>query len=239
MDFKKLHKELLEKVTILDVSPNAKEMDNAKNLVQCVVKVNAKKDGETSTCPKTIVKDNTDYASQAEVEKDYETPDGNVFYLLAYHKPGSKQFVDKFGRELYWKPMGQCEALDVEDNGVEEATSTLVANGNKYEIRRTKQGMKNHIYGNVDTKGIFKDDYWQGYRKTLEQIKNLGYEVISGPANDAHHNNGYSLDGKEKAWDIQITNPETKIQLRGQIKAQAAGTVEDPLSAYDIVFILY
>ena len=99
--------------------------------------------------------------------------------------------------------------------------------------------MKNWIYKNVDTKGIFHDEYWQGYRKTLEQIKNLGYQVISGPANDAHHNNGYSLDGKEKAWDIQIESPETKIQLRGQIKAQAAGTVEDPLSAYDIILILY
>lgn len=105
-------------------------------------------------------------------------------------------------------------------------------------LPKTKQGLKNYIYNQVSTKGIFRDEYWKGYRNILDKLKSLGLEVISGPTNDNRYSAGYSADGKEKSWDITIKSKDG-VELKGYVKAQAAGSSKDPFDAYDIIFVLF
>lgn len=103
----------------------------------------------------------------------------------------------------------------------------------------TKSSIKNQIYNNISqlTNHLYKDENWQGYSNILDALNNMGYEVTSGPSNDELHKNGYSLDGKEKSWDVRLE--KDGIVLNGKIKAFAAGTVDYPFSAYDLTVELW
>lgn len=102
-----------------------------------------------------------------------------------------------------------------------------------------KASIKNQIYNNISqlTNHLYKDEGWQGYNNILDVLNNMGFEVISGPSNDESHKNGYSVDGKEKSWDIRLE--KDGMVLDGRIKAFAAGTVEYPFSAYDLTVVLW
>ena len=100
----------------------------------------------------------------------------------------------------------------------------------------TKKSLINKLY-KVNTKGLFRDENWFGYQNILKQIKNMGCEVISSPSNVQGYKNGYSVDGNEKRWDIQIV--KDNIEVKGCIRAFAAGSVRDPWSAYDLTITLW
>jgi len=87
------------------------------------------------------------------------------------------------------------------------------------------------------TKRIYNDEHWQGYNEILRKLDELGFEVITGPANDQLHSNGYSIDGKEKCWTVNLKKDE--VEINGNIRAFAAGSVEYPFDKYDITLTLW
>lgn len=112
--------------------------------------------------------------------------------------------------------------------------------------KKTKQNAIKYLYNKINTKGIFRDNDWSGLRKITDQIRSLGVELIIAPTNDSWHKSGYAVNDKniptEKRYDIEInyTNIDGKeMTIKGQIACQGAGSVNDPLDAYDIVMTLY
>ena len=117
----------------------------------------------------------------------------------------------------------------------------LIAN-NEYELNvklstmKSKQGVKNYIRNYVDnvTKGKFRDEDWSNVKKVFDKIKELGVNL-----NWYVENGGYSLDGMSKTYkfDIDFENVyNQEIKLSGQLICCFCGTVEDPKSAYDMIF---
>ena len=112
--------------------------------------------------------------------------------------------------------------------------------------KKTKQNAIRYLYNKINTKGIFRDTDWSGLRKVTDQIRSLGVELTIAPTNDSWHKSGYAVNDKnvptEKRYDIEINykNIDGKeMAIKGQIACQAAGSVKDPLDAYDIVMTLY
>lgn len=123
--------------------------------------------------------------------------------------------------------------------------STFAKDKGLYE-KKTKQNAIRYIYDKINTKGIFRDTDWSGLRKVTDQIRNLGVDLTIAPTNDSWHKAGYAVNDKnvptEKRYDIEINyrNIDGKeMAIKGQIACQAAGSVKDPLDAYDIVMTLY
>lgn len=120
----------------------------------------------------------------------------------------------------------------------------LIAN-NEYELNvklstmKSKQGAKNYIRNYVDnvTKGKFRDEDWSNVKKVFDKIKQLGVNL-----NWYVENGGYSLDGMSKTYkfDIDFENVyNQEIKLSGQLICCFCGTVEDPKSAYDMIFQIF
>jgi exonuclease III len=120
----------------------------------------------------------------------------------------------------------------------------LIAN-NEYELNvklstmKSKQGVKNYIRNYVDnvTKGKFRDEDWSNVKKVFDKIKELGVNL-----NWYVENGGYSLDGMSKTYkfDIDFENVyNQEIKLSGQLICCFCGTVEDPKSAYDMIFQIF
>lgn len=146
---------------------------------------------------------------------------------------------------------------EIEQEGSDEAKEILVDSSQKNEAstfakdkglyeKKTKQNAIRYIYNKINTKGIFRDTDWSGLRKVTDQIRNLGVDLTIAPTNDSWHKSGYAVNDKniptEKRYDIEISfkNIDNKeIVIKGQIACQGAGSVEDPLDAYDIVMTLY
>jgi len=146
---------------------------------------------------------------------------------------------------------------EIEQEGSDEAKEILVDSSQKNEAstfakdkglyeKKTKQNAIRYIYNKINTKGIFRDTDWSGLRKVTDQIRNLGVDLTIAPTNDSWHKSGYAVNDKniptEKRYDIEISfrNIDNKeIVIKGQIACQGAGSVKDPLDAYDIVMTLY
>lgn len=87
--------------------------------------------------------------------------------------------------------------------------------------------------------GIKRDDNWAAVKDVFDAIKTNVPEVkfdVSVP------DGGYSAvatDGmpRRKTYQINATTPEG-YPIAGQLHCDAAGTVEDPFSAYDITLVL-
>jgi exonuclease III len=120
----------------------------------------------------------------------------------------------------------------------------LIAN-NEYELNvklstmKSKQGVKNYIRNYVDnvTKGKFRDEDWSNVKKVFDKIKELGVNL-----NWYVENGGYSLDGMSKTYkfDIDFENVyNQEIKLSGQLICCFCGIVEDPKSAYDMIFQIF
>ena len=108
---------------------------------------------------------------------------------------------------------------------------------------KTKQQAIHKIYKLVKHDGFYNDEGWNEVHRIADEIRDLGAEVDYYPTNDSHTVQGYPSDGsmKSKSYDIEIrfTNALGKdIEIRGQIVCSGAGTVDDPLSRYDVVLML-
>jgi hypothetical protein len=115
-----------------------------------------------------------------------------------------------------------------------------VAQANSILNGKSKQSAKNIIYKLVEpyTKGFFSDDSWvpvHSIWKALES-RDITWEIT---------NSKYDKDEKgtpiRKMWYFKISfidNKNKQIELPGMITAAGAGTVQDPLSRYDITFVI-
>lgn len=107
---------------------------------------------------------------------------------------------------------------------------------------KTKQQAINKIY-KIKHDGIYNDEGWAEVHRIVHEIEELGGEVDLRPANNSTHVSGYPNDGsmKEKTYDITITFTnalDKEIVIRGEIVCSGCGSVEDPLSKYDVVMML-
>lgn len=115
---------------------------------------------------------------------------------------------------------------------------------NKLFNSKSKQRAKNIIYDNISdlTKGIFRDQNWSNVRKVWQRLQRLGLYV-----NVEVRNGGYFRDrmtgeisGKRYNFDFEYQNVDGKtFKFEGELICSFCGTVEDPMSAYDISFIIY
>ena len=109
---------------------------------------------------------------------------------------------------------------------------------------KSKQTAKNIIYRNIEnlTKGIFRDQNWSNVRKIWERLEYLGLDVNVQVKNGGYFNDRMTgeIAGKKYNFDFEYNNIEGKLfRFEGELICSFCGTVEDPMGAYDISFIIY
>lgn len=78
---------------------------------------------------------------------------------------------------------------------------------------------------------------WEGVGKGITVVQNTLNKI--GPKYDreffyeVESVKGYSGDGQTKIWSMQVVDSMDNRICGGQIRAYAAGTVEDPWKSYD------
>lgn len=85
-------------------------------------------------------------------------------------------------------------------------------------------------------KGIFKDDYWQGPKFIFEAFNDYNLNWFVEDSRYYPTFDGNPMGGK--IWDISINfvnNKGKESRLYCKVTAAGAGTVQDPLSKYDVV----
>lgn len=93
----------------------------------------------------------------------------------------------------------------------------------------TKKTWKNRIQKILSSRGgIYQDDYWTEVHAIWEGISNIGGDVIINSAN-YQEENGVPM---RKVWEYTIEIEG--YTFHGILTAHGAGTVQDPLSRYDI-----
>ena len=107
---------------------------------------------------------------------------------------------------------------------------------------KTKQQAIHKIY-KINHSKIYHDEGWQGVHDLVSEIEDLGAEVNIKPTNSSLYKNGYPTNGSmnAKSYDIEIkfiNALDKEIVINGYIICSGCGTVEDPLSAYDVVMTL-
>ena len=115
---------------------------------------------------------------------------------------------------------------------------------NKLYNAKSKQTAKNIIYRNIEnlTKGIFRDQNWSNVRRIWNRLEQLGLEVNVEVKNGGYFNDRMTkeVSGKKYYFDFEYVNIEGKnFRFQGELICSFCGTVEDPMSAYDISFIIY
>ena len=118
----------------------------------------------------------------------------------------------------------------------------IEATNSKLLTSKTKQQAIRYLYSQVDTKGIFNDN-WQKVHEIVKQIEDMGATVICTPANDGRYSNGYPINGSMscKVYDLKIsfvTLAGKVIEILGKLTCSGCGTVEFPLDKYDVVLTL-
>lgn len=89
------------------------------------------------------------------------------------------------------------------------------------------------------TSHLYKDDNWASVYRLFDTIKQSVPEVsfTVGATDGGYSNQGEDGMPRRKTYDIQATTPNGKTII-GQLHCDAAGTVENPFSAYDMTLIL-
>ena len=110
-------------------------------------------------------------------------------------------------------------------------------------LSNRKQTLINQIHKAVDgfTRSVYSDPNWQGKDLVLQAIKGMGLEAIIMDNQYTHDpgDQGKMPNGKLWKFEIHFTNQKGKPDtIYGQIVASGAGSVEDPLSKYDIVVMM-
>lgn len=95
----------------------------------------------------------------------------------------------------------------------------------------TRQTVKNRVNKMLSelTKGLFTDDYWTPVYGAFRALEAAGFAVELTGSKYGHDEHG---SPNEKVWTFQI--PMGCKPLYGILTAHGAGTVNDPISAYDI-----
>jgi len=104
----------------------------------------------------------------------------------------------------------------------------------------TKRGAVRLLYkiiGNA-TKGLFRDNAWQAVHKIFKLFsdRDIDYVLV-----DTVYTQDQRGAPNAKIWKFEIPflNPNNRKQIiYGTITAAGAGSVEDPLSVYDLTVVL-
>jgi hypothetical protein len=93
------------------------------------------------------------------------------------------------------------------------------------------------IIGNA-TKGLFRDNAWQAVHKIFKLFsdRDIDYVLV-----DTVYTQDQRGAPNAKIWKFEIPflNPNNRKQIiYGTITAAGAGSVEDPLSVYDLTVVL-
>jgi len=119
---------------------------------------------------------------------------------------------------------------------------------------KTMKSRINQIYKIVKKYGIdsrlYHDEGWQAIEDYYRAISSLGCEVDMKPCADLSNRESMMSDGgytdydendhmaRSKQYAIRITFDDGMV-VDGYVKCMAAGTVEDPFSAYDTCMVLW
>jgi hypothetical protein len=101
----------------------------------------------------------------------------------------------------------------------------------KGDIMASRQTTKNRINKilTATTKGRFNDEYWLPVQAAWKALHDAGYQVQIN-SSEYQWENGKP---KDKQWKFEIPAEKGK-PFYGVLTCHGAGTVEDPLSVYDI-----
>ena len=119
----------------------------------------------------------------------------------------------------------------IKTNKYAQITNPL--NGKSNQQARTI--INRRIIPQEQIKGMFSDDSWQGVQQIWNAFSEAGLDWDIVDSNYYPTNDGHPMGGK--IWNIVvnfINNKGKATTLHGTVTAAGAGTVEDPLSRYDI-----
>ena len=110
----------------------------------------------------------------------------------------------------------------------------------KYELMKIKKSIyDNPIIRQLTTK-LIKDDNWKSVKTIIHQIERIiGVSRVSYGARDFGGSSGYTMKyGKVSGKTYSVIVETIYGNLEGNLVCAAAGSVEDPLSYYDITLTL-
>lgn len=90
--------------------------------------------------------------------------------------------------------------------------------------------------------GLYRDDFWIGPNGIMKNFKKNEIDYILINSKYYNYPPRNSGDSSGKKWELYfpfINNKGNKTVLAGEIIAAGAGSVSDPLDAYDVNFTIY
>ena len=135
--------------------------------------------------------------------------------------------------------------IRITENDIREIVMECVGNIMNEEFDkpwpRVKRSLINKLYKTAEpfTRSKYSDTGWQAVSSLIEAIENAGFKVGVSVKDGGYRNSkggNTMFAGSDvsywKEYDLEIP-VEDKV-IYGQIKAHAAGTVEDPFKSYDM-----
>jgi hypothetical protein len=106
-----------------------------------------------------------------------------------------------------------------------------------------KETLKKRLYKKTMplSRGFFKDDNWSAVYKIFKIFTDLGLDWDIYESHYGNHKYDRTMPMERKVWYFEIhftNNKGKKNKIHGSLTAAGAGTVEDPLSKYDITVVL-
>jgi hypothetical protein len=91
---------------------------------------------------------------------------------------------------------------------------------------------------------LYKDDYWQGPQGVWKEFNdaNVNWQIDRSEYYKDPHGISDPMVNVGKRWYFTVFFDNDKgkhIKMNGQLIAAGAGSVEDPLDRYDLVFIVH
>ena len=96
-----------------------------------------------------------------------------------------------------------------------------------------RKSIKNEINKalRITTSGLHRDEYWKPVSAAWNAIRNLGYNL---DISDAYYTKDSTGNPDSKIWKFCVGREGMKNPMYGILTAHGAGTVDEPLSVYDI-----
>lgn len=104
--------------------------------------------------------------------------------------------------------------------------------------RRKLVQMINRILDRAPTKGIHRDQYWKPVQAIWKALEKAGLDFSITKSDYEHESMGGSRVPVRKVWNFEVPFLTERGQpgtIHGRVVAAGAGSVEDPLEAYDVV----
>lgn len=111
---------------------------------------------------------------------------------------------------------------------------------NGMNLPKARKAIEKVVYSNIG--GLYRDEYWQGPQKIWKALEKAGIDFdMMGNRYRKDKDDPMGPD-KSKEWDVEFRFTDDKGKeriIRGLLTAHGAGTVKDPLSAYDMTMSIF